>query len=150
MEPTPPVEVDPGQLQQVLWNLLRNAAEATSGTGRVQLRVRRVESASGPVVELRVTDDGPGIAPERMDRIFDPFFTTKERGTGFGLAIVHRVVQDNSGTIELSSSPGKGASFRLRFPVATNSPETVAPPQTEAEAPPRPGASSTRLTAASS
>ena len=120
----PEVEVDAAQLAQVLWNLLRNAAEALGGEGTVTVTVR---TRSQPrEVELAVLDEGPGIPEAELDRIFDPFFTTKERGTGFGLAIVHRIVQDNGGAIELSSTPGQGTAFRLRFAAA---PETRdAPP----------------------
>jgi two-component system sensor histidine kinase PilS (NtrC family) len=112
----PEVEVDAAQLAQVLWNLLRNAAEAMGGRGTITLDVRaRPEHGE---VELAVSDEGPGIPEDQLERIFDPFFTTKERGTGFGLAIVHRIVQDNGGAIELSSTLGQGTSFRLRFPAA--------------------------------
>lgn len=113
-QPTPQISADPAQLSQVLWNLLRNAAEAQGGSGRIDVAVAFV---AGPaVVELLVTDQGPGIPAERRERIFDPFFTTKERGTGFGLATVHRIVQDNGGDIEVLSPPGEGATFRLWFP----------------------------------
>lgn len=109
----PPVRVDPAQLSQVLWNLLRNAAEAMEGHGYIELRVR---SRADDQVELLVVDEGPGIPPEELDRVFDPFFTTKERGTGFGLAIVHRVIEDNGGSVEVDSTPGEGTTFTLRFP----------------------------------
>ena len=105
----------PRQMHQVVTNLLRNAAEATGSSGRVELAVRALGGGE-PEVELAVSDDGPGISPDRLDQIFDPFFTTKERGTGFGLAIVHRIVQDNGGSIELSSTEDVGTTFRVRFP----------------------------------
>lgn len=105
------VAVDPAQLSQVIWNLLRNAAEAMEGVGRIVLRVRTGDER----VRLEVRDDGPGIPDDRIERIFDPFFTTKERGTGFGLAIVHRIVADNGGAIGVDSRPGKGATFIVRL-----------------------------------
>lgn len=108
-----PIELDPAQLSQVLWNLLRNAAQAIRGTGRILVEVRPVEDE----VELRITDDGVGIPPEHIDAIFDPFFTTKETGTGFGLAFVHRIVEDGHGTIVASSKVGEGTTFTIRFPV---------------------------------
>ncbi len=112
-QPVPDVDVDPAQLSQVLWNLLRNAAEAMEGQpGQVRVCVRELD---GKRVELSVSDDGPGIPDERIDRVFDPFFTTKERGTGFGLAIVHRIVEDNGGKVKVSSTPGQGSTFVLRF-----------------------------------
>ncbi len=109
----PDVEVDAAQLTQVLWNLLRNASEAMGGHGTLTLEVGRGRDPDA--VELVVRDEGPGIPEDQRDRIFDPFFTTKERGTGFGLATVHRIVNDNGGTIELSSIAGEGTAFRLSF-----------------------------------
>ncbi len=123
----PPVRVDPAQLSQVLWNLLRNAAEAMEGRGYIELRIRARDDEH---VELLVTDEGPGIPSEQVDRVFDPFFTTKERGTGFGLAIVHRVIEDNGGSVELSSTPGEGTTFALRFPSADGAP----PSESDADA----------------
>lgn len=122
----PDVEVDAAQLSQVLWNLLRNAAEAMGGRGVVTLEVRARPGLPPalPEVELAVVDEGPGIPDDELERIFDPFFTTKERGTGFGLAIVHRIVQDNGGAIELSSTPGQGTVFRLRFAASEGAPST--------------------------
>jgi two-component system sensor histidine kinase PilS (NtrC family) len=109
----PSVHVDPAQLTQVLWNLMRNAAEAMEAKGRVA--VRCFEHAERAIVE--VSDDGPGIASETVDSIFDPFFTTKESGTGFGLAIVHRIVEENGGTIGVESAEGQGTTFRIAFPI---------------------------------
>ena len=108
------VEVDPVQVGQVVWNLLRNAAEAMQGKGVVKV------TASGDArsVSIEISDSGVGIAPERLKTIFDPFFTTKEHGTGFGLAIVHRVIDDNGGTIRVRSQQGVGTAFTVAFPRA--------------------------------
>ncbi len=112
----PEVEVDPDQLSQVLWNLLRNAAEAAGDDGgHIDVTVGTLDDGR---VELSVVDDGPGIPAEQRDQVFDPFFTTKEGGTGFGLATVHRIVQDNGGEIELESAPGRGTTFRVSFDAA--------------------------------
>jgi two-component system sensor histidine kinase PilS (NtrC family) len=108
----PRSELDAAQLSQVLWNLLRNAAEALGGKGTITVVVTRDEDEH----TIEVRDDGPGISPEHLERIFDPFFTTKEAGTGFGLAIAHRVVEDNGGTIACRSTLGEGSTFTLRFP----------------------------------
>lgn len=108
-----PVELDPAQLSQVLWNLLRNAAQAIDGVGRILVEVRTLDEE----VELRITDDGAGIPPEHIDAIFDPFFTTKDTGTGFGLAFVHRIVEDAHGSIAASSKVGEGTTFSIRFPI---------------------------------
>jgi two-component system, NtrC family, sensor histidine kinase PilS len=113
-EPGAVVDVDPVQLGQVLWNLLRNGAEAMSGKGELRVRV----STERDEVRVEVIDQGSGIPADRLESIFDPFFTTKEHGTGFGLAIVHRVVQDNGGTIRVASELGRGSTFTITLPRA--------------------------------
>jgi two-component system sensor histidine kinase PilS (NtrC family) len=107
------VRADPEKMRQVLWNLLRNAAEAArEGGGRVTVGLER-KSAS---VLLSVGDDGPGIEPDLLERIFDPFFTTKTRGTGLGLATVQTIVNDHGGGIRVESQPGRGSSFTVELP----------------------------------
>ncbi|TVR54542.1 MAG: response regulator [Puniceicoccaceae bacterium] len=122
------IKVDPSHLEQVLLNLVINAQEAIEGAGRITLltRNRRIdESEVGPAnplrpghyVELEVRDTGTGIPAEIQDQVFDPFFTTKKGfGTGLGLAIVQGIVRQSFGHIDLSSAPGQGTSFLLRFP----------------------------------
>jgi len=104
---------DAGRLRQVVWNLLRNAAEAAAG-GRVGVTVRR--DPAHAVVEI--DDDGPGIPAERLAHVFDPFFTTKQRGTGLGLATCHAIVTDHGGTIDIASEVGKGTKVTVRLPLA--------------------------------
>ena len=108
------VRADPGQLRQVLWNLLGNAADATPQGGRVEVRIMR-QAGEGV---LEVEDTGHGIADDDLQRIFDPFFTTKERGTGLGLAIVHRIVEAHSGHLSVVSEVGRGTIFRVALPAA--------------------------------
>ena len=111
------VRADPGQLRQVLWNLLGNAADATPDGGRVEVRI----APQGGRGVLEVADTGSGIADEDLQRIFDPFFTTKERGTGLGLAIVHRIVEAHGGTLSVRSEVGRGSTFRVELPLAAES-----------------------------
>jgi two-component system sensor histidine kinase PilS (NtrC family) len=108
------VRADPGQIRQVLWNLLGNAADATPAGGRVEVGIIR-QAGEGV---LEVTDTGHGIPDEELQRIFDPFFTTKERGTGLGLAIVHRIVEAHSGHLSVQSKVGGGTTFRVALPIA--------------------------------
>lgn len=115
-------EIDAVQLSQVLWNLLRNASEAMDGKGRIRVRVSRHPGH----VRISVTDDGPGIPGTLRERIFDPFFTTKDDGTGFGLAIAHRVVEDNGGTLALDERLEHGTRFVVRFPEANAAPSATA------------------------
>ena len=128
----PPVDADVGQIQQVLMNLVINAAEAIGQRGgvvTVATGVRRVSAsdaqlwrasgrplAPGAYVSLEVRDDGPGIDPETVERIFEPFFTTKFTGRGLGLAAVLGVVRGHRGALSVSSAPGQGTVFRLLFP----------------------------------
>ncbi len=106
----------PGQIDQVLINLLTNAAQAMGEKGGT-IRVGARERADG--IEMYVSDDGPGIPPEVLPRIFDPFFTTKDvgEGSGLGLSIVHGIVDRHGGRIDVDSKPGQGTTFRILFPL---------------------------------
>lgn len=108
----PPVEHDPGQMQQVLLNLLLNALQAIDGAGKV--RVQIVSHDDQALVS--VTDTGRGITPENLPNIFRPFFTTKGQGTGLGLSLARRVVEDHGGKIEVTSQPGQGTQFLIWLP----------------------------------
>jgi len=111
----PRVMVDPSQIQQVLMNLVINAAEAMDGSGRLSLRSRRTYGD----VEVEIADTGPGIAAEDVERVFDPFFSTKEasHGTGLGLAISYGIISEHDGSISVESPPGGGATFVVRLPI---------------------------------
>jgi two-component system nitrogen regulation sensor histidine kinase GlnL len=117
---------DPHQLRQLFSNLLGNAFEALDGEGRVEIRVTLIPGEDEPVgtvepqpprVVVEVKDNGPGIAPDDLERIFSPFFTTKPQGTGLGLAIVRKVIDAHDGHIDAVSAPGRGATFRVTLPV---------------------------------
>ena len=107
---------DPGQLQQVLTNLLINAADALQGQGTITITTRPGPDNEGVV--LTFADTGPGIPAYIRDKIFEPFFTTKPvgKGTGLGLSIVYSVIQRHGGTIEVDSRPGVGTTFTIRLP----------------------------------
>jgi PAS domain S-box-containing protein len=117
----PPINGNPGKLQQVFLNLLLNAKEAMPGGGRV-----RVATLDNGHVEAIVADSGSGIAPEHLKRIYDPFFTTKnvpgfKRGTGLGLAVSYGIIQEHAGKIHVESSIGAGTTFHVEFPLLRNS-----------------------------
>ncbi len=116
IEVLPPVVGSADRLEQVVLNLLLNAKDAMNGEGRVRVRLRRHGSAA----ELIVHDEGPGIAPEVLDRLFEPFVTTKPvgQGTGLGLAVCHTLVERLGGTIEAENPPEGGARFVVRLPLA--------------------------------
>jgi signal transduction histidine kinase len=118
------------QLQQVFTNLLINALQAMNGSGsRVVVRTGRPDSGG---VEIRVSDDGPGIPQEYQDRLFEPFFTTKPggKGTGLGLSVSFGIIRDHNGTIEVKSELGRGAEFIITLPKDPG-PESV--PATDGE-----------------
>jgi signal transduction histidine kinase len=105
----PIVEVDPNLIRQALVNLLVNAQQAMPAGGDITVRT----SASGPDVRLSVGDTGPGILPEHRERIFSLYFSTKPGGTGLGLPMVKKIVEEHRGTVEVESEPRKGATFTL-------------------------------------
>ena len=113
----PPLRCDPSHIQQVVMNLVLNAAEATPSGGAVTVSTR-VEAGPSRLV-LEVADTGAGIPPEIADKIFDPFFTTKEegKGVGLGLAVVYGIVQSYGGDIEVRSAVGAGTTFRVLLPL---------------------------------
>ncbi len=108
---------DPDQLRQVFWNLLANAAQATSA-GDARGTVRIACGPDGDAARFVVEDDGPGIAPGDLPQLFTPFFTTKERGTGLGLATVQRIVDAHGGSVTVESSPGEGTRFVVCLPAS--------------------------------
>ncbi|HSD65768.1 MAG TPA: PAS domain S-box protein, partial [Vicinamibacteria bacterium] len=143
LDPDPPlVDADVGQIQQVLMNLVINAAEAIGGRGgtvTVATSVREVTPADealwrasrqplapGRYVSLEVRDDGPGMDASTVDRIFEPFFTTKFTGRGLGLAAVLGVVRGHRGALSVESSPGRGTTFRILFAPSTRRPASEA------------------------
>jgi two-component system, NtrC family, sensor kinase len=113
----PDVWADESQLRQALLNLVRNAMEAMPGGGTLKLRLGMNASDE---VELEVTDSGPGIPADVINKVFDPFFTTKEKGTGLGLALVQQIVTEHGGRIEVSVGRvrGAGTSFVVTLPRA--------------------------------
>jgi C4-dicarboxylate-specific signal transduction histidine kinase len=115
-EDLPEAPCDPSQIQQVVLNLLLNAAEATEG--RSERRVEVATEAGPGEVRLTVSDNGGGIPQENLASIFDPFFTTKSegKGVGLGLAVSYGIMQAHGGDIEVRSQTGEGATFVLSLP----------------------------------
>jgi two-component system, NtrC family, sensor histidine kinase PilS len=106
------VDADPGQLRQVMWNLVRNAAEASPPGSPIDVAV----ATEGQDVRITVRDRGPGIPDQDRPRLFEPFFSTKKGGTGLGLATVHRIVEDHRGRLELANADGGGARATVWLP----------------------------------
>jgi len=120
-EDLPKTMLDFHQIEQVLLNLLNNAEQAMLERGRGgAIRIR--SARAGGSIELRLSDDGPGIAPEIQRRIFEPFFTTKQegKGTGLGLSLCHGIIHGHGGSIRVESEPGRGATFIIDLPIVEN------------------------------
>jgi len=107
---------DPEHLEQVLLNILVNAMEAMPGGGAIQVAVAPSSSGGTEWVEIRISDQGPGVDEKHLSRLFDPYFTTKPSGNGLGLAIAHRITTDHDGEIGIENRPGGGALAWVRLP----------------------------------
>jgi nitrogen fixation/metabolism regulation signal transduction histidine kinase len=112
------IEADPGRLRQLLHNLIRNAVEACAPrAAQICIRLAREDEAGRSWCVLDLSDNGPGIATELLDRLFEPYVTSKPKGTGLGLAIVRRIIEEHGGSIRVDNIQ-TGARVRMRLPLA--------------------------------
>jgi two-component system sensor histidine kinase PilS (NtrC family) len=118
------LHADSSQVQQVLWNLLRNACEAMPGGGTIRIDVALAHDlrSGRDVVTIAISDTGPGLPSTVLDNLFEPFFTTKEGGTGLGLATCHRIVTSHKGTLTAENPEGGGARFTITLPIEATTP----------------------------
>jgi two-component system, NtrC family, sensor histidine kinase HydH len=114
----PEIAVDPDRIKQVLLNLLLNALQAMPDGGELNVHTALVDGG----IEVLVADSGVGIAPENLARVFDPYYTTKNDGTGLGLALSAKIVEEHGGTIRISSRPGESTEVRLTLPLSATPP----------------------------
>lgn len=123
-EECPPVHGFPGELKQLIANLVSNAADAVSANGTIKVQLSCVDNHHGKAIQILIEDDGPGIAVENIERIFEPFFTTKEEvGTGLGLWISKEIVDRHGGSILVNSRKEQGlsgAAFTVTLPYASD------------------------------
>lgn len=112
-------KVDPNRLMQVFLNVMINSVEAISGQGKIQIEVKKTrdKNKKGHNFEILFSDSGSGISPSIMTKIFDPFFTTKNSGTGLGLTVSHKIIQDHNGFIEMDSEEGRGTNVLIKLPI---------------------------------
>lgn len=114
----PPVPMDRRLIRQALVNVAVNAIQSMPQGGLVQVRARREAHAGREQLRIDVVDQGPGIPAELLHRVFEPFFTTKAQGTGLGLAVVRRILEEHRGEIAVDSIPGRGTTFTFRLPLS--------------------------------
>ena len=120
------VQIDPGQAQQIILNLVLNSRDAMPSGGRITLQTRNGvallpapsnnKPRRAPCIELTVTDTGMGMDEETRSRVLELFFTTKRHGSGLGLSTVHQIVEQHGGTVTLQSAPGRGTRVIIRLP----------------------------------
>jgi signal transduction histidine kinase len=114
-EDVPTVSLDAEKVKQVILNLMRNSADAMPDGGAVRVSLRAAEEGKG--VEIGITDTGQGMTAKVLQKIFSPFFTTKPDGTGLGLALSRKIVEDHGGRLMAESEPGQGSTFRIILPL---------------------------------
>ncbi|NTX06064.1 MULTISPECIES: ATP-binding protein [unclassified Myxococcus] len=114
----PPVPMDRRLIRQALVNVAVNAIQSMPQGGRVQVRARREAHGGREQLRIDVADQGLGIPAELLHRVFEPFFTTKAQGTGLGLAVVKRILEEHRGEIAVDSVPGRGTTFTFRLPLS--------------------------------
>ena len=132
-------EIDAGQISQVIQNIIVNSRFAMPDGGIITVGCRNVtpdpsaaESLAGKnCLEIRISDNGPGIPEGLRERIFDPYFTTKNKGSGLGLAITHSIIRKHQGTISVSSTPQSGTTFTILLPASLSEPAVKEPPAME-------------------
>ncbi|MEN1761380.1 two-component system sensor histidine kinase NtrB [Anoxynatronum sibiricum] len=117
LQSVPPLQADADRLKQAVMNLMLNGIQSMEQGGTLALSL---EKGTDSMALITITDQGQGIDKESLPHIFDPFFTTKEGGTGLGLSVTHRIIEEHRGTIDVTSEPGKGTTFKLHLPLAQN------------------------------
>ncbi len=115
-EPLPNVDAD--QLEVALYNIFSNASEAMGAQGTLKVTTRVVSGTESRVLWIGVSDTGGGIPREEVENIFNPFYTTKHWGTGLGLTMTHRIVENHGGDIHVLNHPGEGVTFQINIPNA--------------------------------
>nr|WP_010192343.1 ATP-binding protein [Bacillus sp. m3-13] len=115
-EGLPDIYCEPNQLKQVFINILKNAIEVMPKGGTVSVALEKIE---GEQVLISIRDEGTGIPEDKLKKLGEPFYTTKERGTGLGLMVSYKIVEEHNGTIEVSSKLGKGTTFHIKLPIGS-------------------------------
>lgn len=110
---------DPNRLKQVFINIMINSIESISGSGKISITLIKEKGIDGNRrLTIKFKDNGKGIHSGHMSKIFDPFFSTKSHGTGLGLTVSHRIIQDHNGLMEIESEENKGTTVALGLPLS--------------------------------
>jgi PAS domain S-box-containing protein len=115
----PPLLGDETQLSQAFLNIVINALQSMPNGGVLRIGARKLDEEPRPAVEVAISDTGPGIRKEELERLFEPFYTTRKDGSGLGLAIAYRIIEDHRGSIRVRSTVGAGTTFLIRLPLGT-------------------------------
>jgi two-component system, sporulation sensor kinase E len=116
----PPIYCEPNQLKQVFINILKNAIEVMPGGGNIYVTI---QSSDQDHILISIQDEGTGISEDKLKRLGEPFYTTKDRGTGLGLMVSYKIIEEHQGRIHVESEEGKGTVFHLTLPVRQNTEE---------------------------
>lgn len=116
----PPIYCEPNQLKQVFINILKNAIEVMPDGGNIFVTIRTLDQDH---VLISLRDEGIGMTEDKLKRLGEPFYTTKERGTGLGLMVSYKIIEEHQGEIMVESEEGKGTVFHLTLPVRQNAEE---------------------------
>jgi PAS domain S-box-containing protein len=119
------VRADPGQIEQVILNIVVNARDAMPSGGQLLIETANTGDAHGERVAISIRDTGAGMDSQVVSRVFEPFFTTKEHGTGLGLSTSYGIIKENGGDLRVESALGKGTTFHIELPVTEQTPDTA-------------------------
>ncbi len=123
------VRADPGQIEQVILNMVVNARDAMPSGGRLLIETKNSSPPCEESVIISISDTGIGMDSQVLSRVFEPFFTTKEHGTGLGLATSYGIIKENGGDLRVDSTPAKGTTFHIELPIAEQTPEDLEVPK---------------------
>ena len=119
------VRADPGQIEQVILNMVVNARDAMPSGGQLLIETRNTGQPGRECVTISISDTGVGMDSQVLSRVFEPFFTTKEHGTGLGLATSYGIIKENGGDLRVESTPAKGTCFRIELPAVEQTPDDL-------------------------
>jgi two-component system, cell cycle sensor histidine kinase and response regulator CckA len=119
------VRADPGQIEQVILNMVVNARDAMPSGGQLLIETRNTGQPGREGVTIAISDTGVGMNSQVLSRVFEPFFTTKEHGTGLGLATSYGIIKENGGDLRVESTPAKGTCFRIELPAVEQTPDDL-------------------------